>query len=405
MADFEIDIKNTLNQLKGKLAEQTPQWGVWDRSSGPPPRTGPADILPRTDLGPPPPSSAQLRPEQMPSFNHADDRTTKSVNDLLNQAQAQGNRTQAAGLYMQAIQWANNAGDPALQAVSKVEYGLANMNWGFTQEGFKWLLEAGSNNPTLYNPQTNQSFLKRLAQAGMPQSAVDLLMSNGQKDAAWYAKDPDATKKLDSAMTGPVSVAPIGTDGPGQERRDPLAPPETRMDPTQPRQQAGPWLKEQFNGTLRSAMQERDQRNAFGLYKQAIDMADRANDPVLQATGRIEAGLALISWGAGENGFKWLLDAGVKNPAIYDSRSNQGLIDRLNKAGLPKQTIDLFMYNGQRDPNWHMRDASAAKRLESSMRPPVAPPNPFPQQEVPRPAPPAPPQPFQPHIRQSPFGG
>jgi hypothetical protein len=39
------------------------------------------------------------------------------------------------------------------------------------------------------------------------------------------------------------------------------------------------------------------------------------------------------------------------------------------------------------------------------MRQPVAPPNPFPQQEVPRPAPPAPPQPFQPHIRQSPFGG
>lgn len=402
MAEFEItDLKNTLNQLKDKLTDgQKPQWGIWDKQPAPPPGTGPQQLAPRTDAVSPPPSSVQLRPEQMPSFNHADERTIKSVNDLINQAQGQGNRTQAAGLYMQAIQWANNAGDPVLQAQSKVEYGLANMSWGFSQEGFKWILEAGSNNPTLYNPQSNQSFLKRLAQAGMPQSAVDLLMSNGQKDPGWYAKDTDATKKLDQAMTGPVSVVPMGTDA-GQNPRDPLAPPETRLDPTQPIQQAGPWLKEQFNGSLRSALQERDPRTAYGLYKQAIDMADRANDPVLQATGRIEAGLAIISWGSPENGFKWLLDAGVKNPGIYDSQRNQSLIDRLTRAGLPKQTIDLFMANGQRDPNWHMRDASAAKQLENSMRQPAV--IPVPKPKIPAPVQPLP-QLFQPHLKQSPFG-
>lgn len=405
MADFDIgDVKNTLNQLKDRLAGQTPQWGVWDKMPGPPPRTEQApQLAPRSDAFTPPPSSTQLRPEQMPSYNHADDRTSKSVYDLINQGQRQNNRTQAAGLYLQAIQWANDAKDPALQAVSKVEYGLANMNWGFSQEGFKWILEAGSNNPTLYNPQTNKSFIQRLAQAGMPQKAVDLLMANGQADPAWYARDSAATQKLDQAMTGPVSVAPVGTDT-MQPRRDTMAPPESRPDASQPQQQAGPWLRDQFNGALRAAGQERDHPTAFGLYKQAVDMADRANDPVLQATGRIEAGLALISWGSAEDGFKWLLDAGVKNPGIYDSSRNQALVDRLSRAGLPKQTIDMYLGNGQRDPIWHVRDASAARRLQDSLSAPAAADYSLPQQqqEAPRPAPA--PQPFQPQIRKSPFG-
>lgn len=429
MEGFDVDLSKTLSQLKDKLMDpntfkpqqqqQPGSWSIWDKQvPGPPPRTGvlpigPQAELPQQQMAAPPrmeaPPSVQLRPEQMLSTNRADERTAQSVYYAIDQAQKQSNRTQAAGFYVQAIQWANNARDPALQAMSKVEYGLANMSWGFSQEGFKWILEAGSNNPTLYDPRMNQSFVKRLAQAGMPQAAVDLLIRNGQQDPTWYAKDTDATKKLDQAMTGPVSVAPI--DAQQRPGGDPLAPPQSRpeqaLNPNLDGPgQATPWMKEQVNNALRSAIQEKDRRNAFGFFKQAVDMSDRTRDPALQSLSRVELGLAIISWGMPETGFKWLLDAGAKNPGLYDSARNGAFLNRLAQGALPKSAIDLYVANGQRDPNWHLRDAEAAKKLEAAMKPqqqanPVPKPNNqiWPQPEQ------AQPGPFQPRLRPSPFGG
>ena len=171
------------------------------QDSSAPPRFSPEQTKKDNAVGPPAGTDLML-PEQMPSAKHADDRTSKSLYELISQAQGQSNRSQSASLFMQAIRLANDAKDPALQAVSKVEYGLANLNWGFPQEGFRWILEAGSNNRTLYDPQMNQSFLNRLLQAGIPPKVVQMLVTKGKEDPAWYLKDPAATQKLDQAMNG-----------------------------------------------------------------------------------------------------------------------------------------------------------------------------------------------------------
>lgn len=407
--DFS-DVKTTLNQLTSQFASP---WSAFPERGQPglPQQRIDTQFSPGIEQAQLP----QMRPEQALSTNRADERTQKSVYDTVAQAQRQSNRTQAAGLYQQAIQWANNARDPALQAVAKVEYGLANMGWGFSEEGFKWLLEAGSNNPSIYDPRSNQSFLKRLSQVGMPTGAVEMLINNGVKDPYWYLKDPNAARKLDQSMSGPAYVAPL--DGtPGRQGGDPLAPPAPRpeqaLNPNLPMPDAaGPWMREQFTKTMRSALQERDRNTAFGLYKQAIDMADRTGDRPMQATARVELGLAVINWGMPEAGFKWLLDAGAKNPGLYDNRVNQSYTNRLKSAGIPDSAINMLFANGQRDPNWHMRDADAAKKLEAAMRNPnpqvpASPFTPYSRPALPgsdQPSIPAP-QPNQPHRKPSPFG-
>ena len=399
MDGFDINdakkVIDGLSFLKDQIAnpfDRTPrpdpqQWSIWGNPGQQP------QVQQRTDLPPavptpampsfetPPQQQIQLRPEQMVGTQQADQATKQQVYQAIDQAKRQNNRTTAAGQFMQAINISNNSHDASLQAMSKVEYGLANMNWGFSEEGFKWILEAGSNNPSLYNPQSNQSFLQRLGQAGLPQGAVDLLISSGQADPNWYLKDANATKKLDQAMTGPVFVAPTGggrTDVPGAQRpgADPLAPPTStpteqvinpQLGPAP--SQAGGWIQDQVKNVLRSAQTNSNHQNAFAMYKQATDMADRSGDKGLQTTARVETGVALISWGVPESGFKWLLDAGAKNPALYDSRVNQAFQQRLKAGGIPDGAIALYLANGQRDPNWHLRDANAAKELAAAMRP------------------------------------
>ncbi|MBX9690581.1 MAG: hypothetical protein K2X27_27950, partial [Candidatus Obscuribacterales bacterium] len=126
-------------------------------------------------------------------------------------------------------------------------------------------------------------------------------------------------------MNGATFIAPAQ---PADKRNEALAPPASRPEQTsrpgqlEPPQRASQWMTEQFSRALRSAMQEQDRNQAFGIYKQALDLADRSRDPVLQGTARVEMGLAIISWGSVENGYQWLLDAGSKNPALYDSKIN-----------------------------------------------------------------------------------
>lgn len=410
-----FDVTDVLKKLKDnfqKPNEQPPAWSIWgDKPNQAAQQPRPGEQLPpgfpqapRFDQpqvpvarpeqalpGPP------LRPEQQLGTGRADEKTQQMVFQTVDQAKNQSYRSQSAKLFTQAIEAANQSRDPALQALSKVEYGLAHMSWGYSQEGFKWILEAGSNNPSIYDPNNNQTFLKRLSQVGMPQSAVELLLRKGVEDPTWYTKDAEATKKLDAAMFGPAFVAPQGgADGP--QRRpgaDPFMPPTGKPDQVNPNLdpplpgQAGGWMKEQITVALRNARQDRDFNSAFNTYKQAVDMADRSRDPVMQATTRVETALALMSVGKTENGFAWLLDAGSKNPGLYDSRVNKGYIDRLSSAGMPKPIIDVIMANGARDPHWHLVDKQAAKNLDAMLRPAPAPP----KQEV---APPVPYQPLQP---------
>lgn len=390
--DFKDAAGNALKQLKDKLgpAPEQPQWSIWGAQQQRPNQQGPVSDQPiqgrrmgDAPAGPLPPVSVvpdavpQMRPEQMPGTERADDRTKNLVFQDINQAQSQTYRQQAGRLYLSAIERANQSKDPTLQAMSKVEYGLANMTWGFTQDGFKWILEAGSNNPSIYDNKTNQSFLKRLAQAGMPSGAVDMLLQKGAQDPFWYLKDNDAAKKLDSAMTGPIFVAPAD-GGQVQQRQntDYLLPPKGRPDQVNPQLDPPPrpgsntWMSQQVKVALDNAAQEKNWQNAFGVYKQAVDMADRSRDTSLQAYTRVETGLALMKWGNVEIGYKWILDAGVKNPSIYDSRSNKGFVDRLAGAGIPKPAIDMLITNGQKDPKWGVTDPDAAKRLESVTRNP-----------------------------------
>ena len=432
-----FDVKDVLSKLKDQFQKpaDTPQWSIWDQPKQPsqPQQMPPGDRLPPGFPGPrfdtpqvtaPRPEQAlpgpPLRPEQQLGTGRADERTSNLVYQTVDQAKNQSYRSQSAKLFTQAIDEANRVKDPALQALAKVEYGLAHMAWGYSQEGFKWILEAGSNNPSLYDPRENGSFLKRLSQVGMPQSAVEMLMTRGAQDPTWYTKDADATKKLDQAMVGPAFVAPQGTEGPARRPgADPYAPPTTKPDQVNPNLdppapgQSGGWIREQITGALRTASQERDFNTAFGIYKQAVDMADRSRDPSMQATTRVETGLALMSKGNLETGFKWLLDAGSKNPALYDSRNNKAYVDRLASAGMPKSVIDVLMANGQRDPHWHMVDRDAAKKLEQMLRPPAPAPAPKPDlvpqlpfQPIAPPleTKPAPAPNPEPHRRKSPFG-
>ncbi len=381
-----IDLRNAnplVQSLRDKLPsnpldllpkpQQQTQWGIWEKTPQAQ-QQNPAAQRPSEVQMAPPQQQVTLRPEQMVGTNRADAGVQNNVNRFVEQAQRQGNRQTAASMYVNAIQTADASRDGTLQAYAKVEYGLANMNWGFSEEGFKWILEAGSNNPNIYNPQQNGQFLKRLQQAGLPQGAVDSLLKNGQNDPNWYLKVPDATKQLDKSMTGAVFIAPNLPGGDqNQNGGDRFGPPSEAPEQRNPAvlqgdQKAGPWAQQLFGLMLKSAQDEKDIGNSFNLYKQAVAKADEFRDPSMQAQSRIELGLAVVSWGNPQAGFKWILDAGSKNPAIYDSRVNQGLINRLKQGGIPDAAIDMLMAKGQRNPNWYLRDPESAAKLEATMK-------------------------------------
>ncbi|MBX9690580.1 MAG: hypothetical protein K2X27_27945 [Candidatus Obscuribacterales bacterium] len=171
-----FDLDKTLKQLKEKLGPSTavpsPDWAAWDKK-------------PTADKTAP---QVQAAPEQVQGTGRADEATKQSVYKAVNDASKQANRNQASGLYMQAIESSNRSKDPSLQAISKVEYGLANLSWGYGEQGFKWILEAGSNNPSLYDMNKNQDFLQRLSRAGISEKAVRLLLKNGQENPLWYKR-------------------------------------------------------------------------------------------------------------------------------------------------------------------------------------------------------------------------
>jgi hypothetical protein len=456
MAGLDIgDAGKVLDQLKSEIgknfdkpgAPDPLQWSIWSKPEPGQGQPGAAPSLPRFDATPslpkfdtptkpagpgfdttPPPlprfdatPPPTLKPEQMVGTGRADEATKQSVFKLVDQASKTSNRSVAGNQFMQAINISNNSHDATLQAISKVEYGLANLNWGFSEEGFKWILEAGSNNPSLYDSKQNQSFLNRLAQSGMPRTAVDLLMANGSQDPAWYVKDAGATRKLDAAMTGAAFVPPSGDRSQAPRTAvDPLAPPSSRPDSVntsiQQPGEANGWMRDQINQGLQSASREANHQTAFELYRQATDLSDRSGDNQLRVTARVEAGLALISWGSAESGFKWLLDAGSLNPALYDNTVNQAFQQRLRSGGINESALDMFLKNGQRDPNWHLRSPEAARTLAAILqsgdnpnRCPTEPnrilpvPNPFPVQPGQDRTPPA--NPVTPHVKPNPFGG
>lgn len=377
-----FDLNSVLDKVKDKVlapAQPEPRWSIWEQGQRPQaPRPGAGPEMPQNFPRPEINQIPQLRPEQMQGTKQADENTKKAVYQLISEAQRQSYRSESAKRYSHAVDIANNSQDASLQALAKVEYGLAHMSWGSAEQGFKWILEAGSNNPSIYDSRTNQSFLQRLAQVGMPQSAVDMLMKNGAQDPNWHYRDQDAAKKLDKAMTGTAFVPPAQGMRPGQERVDPLAPPIDRrpenLNPNlDPPAQAGAWMKEQVNHALTQAQQQKNASDAFAYLKQSVDLADRSRDPGLRALTRVETGLALLTWGHTENAFKWLLDAGSINKGLYDSRYNSGYLNRLGQAGIPKQVMDIMMDNGQRDPNWHKKSPDAARMLESVLKNPQAP--------------------------------
>lgn len=130
-------------------------------------------------------------------------------------------------------------------------------------------------------------------------------------------------------------------------------------------------IQESFAMSLTHAQRLTDKQAAYNSYKQAVDIADSVKNPAMQSAARVELGLACIKWGFPETGFKWIMEGGAKNPAIYDNRQNQPFKERLKQAGLPDMAVDTLILQGQRDPLWHTKDKDAGKKMEAllSVRP------------------------------------
>lgn len=128
-----------------------------------------------------------------------DPRVQEAFALALVQAQRQTDKETAYNSYKRAVDIADNAKNPLLQSVARTELGLACVNWGFAETGYKWIMEGASKNADCYNNQKNQAFRERLKQAGVPQAAVDLLIARGQADPNWHQKDKDAGKIIEAA--------------------------------------------------------------------------------------------------------------------------------------------------------------------------------------------------------------
>ncbi|MBX9686718.1 MAG: hypothetical protein K2X27_08450 [Candidatus Obscuribacterales bacterium] len=142
------------------------------------------------------------KPEQAPRL---DPRVEEAFGKALLQAKQEQDKERSYKSYKQAIDIADSIKNPALQAAARVELGMACVNWGFAETGFKWIMEAGAINPGLYDSSRNQAFKERLSQGGVNSSAQELLLSNGQRDPLWFQKDGDAAKKLDAALKAGLS--------------------------------------------------------------------------------------------------------------------------------------------------------------------------------------------------------
>ncbi|MBX9686715.1 MAG: hypothetical protein K2X27_08435, partial [Candidatus Obscuribacterales bacterium] len=77
---------------------------------------------------------------------------------------------------------------------------------------------------------------------------------------------------------------------------------------------------------------------------------------------------------------------------------NQGFTNRLKQSGMPEAALNLYLSNGQKDPNWHKQDADAAKKLEALYKNPQKTQQAIPSEKSPF----APVSPFAPST--SPFG-
>ena len=126
-------------------------------------------------------------------------------------------------------------------------------------------------------------------------------------------------------------------------------------------------VQEAFAMSLMQAQRQTDKQSAYNSYKHAIDIADNVKNPAMQSAARVELGLACIRWGFPETGFKWIMEGGAKNPAIYENRHNQPFKERLKQAGLPDMAVDTLILQGQRDCLWHTKDPDAGKKMESLM--------------------------------------
>lgn len=159
-----------------------------------------------------------------------------------------------------------------------------------------------------------------------------------------------------------------------QDQTQPVLPRPQEKPQAAPRTDARPALlnvdaktQEAFASSLMQAQRLTDKQSAYNSYKQAIDIADKLNNPAMQSAARVELGLACIKWGFPETGFKWIMEGGAKNSAIYDNRHNQPFRDRLKQGGLPDMAIDTLILQGQRDPFWHMKDQNAGKKMETML--------------------------------------
>jgi hypothetical protein len=178
--------------------------------------------------------------------------------------------------------------------------------------------------------------------------------------------------------------------------------PRPDLPPAQPDNlsKIDPRAQEAFTRALVQAQAQTDKETAYKSYKQAIDIADSARSPLLQAAARVELGLACINWGFKETGFKWIMEAGLKNPDLFNNQKNEPFRNRLSQAGIPRNVSDVIIGNGARDPEWYIKFKDAGKVLESMMSrtqsQPVPQPyvNPLPDRtRIPNP-----------HMRPSPFG-
>ena len=193
--------------------------------------TGQFSNLPRPDQLPNP----TTRPDApvQPDTRAVDQRTQESIAMALIQAQRTGDKESSYKLYKQAVDLADGSKNPLLQAATRTELGIACLNWGHKETGYKWIMEGASKNPDFFNDQKNQQFKERLTQAGVPAASINMMIENGKRDPIWHTKDRDAGKKVEAAAATPVAPAPfVNPFAPGP--RPDQVQPQPRPDQIQP---------------------------------------------------------------------------------------------------------------------------------------------------------------------------
>lgn len=170
----------------------------------------------------------------------------------------------------------------------------------------------------------------------------------------------EAVSRLKLQMTGRFNIArPTDQVGPAPDSNPGPRPDANPVDPR---------IQEAFTLALVQAQRQNDKQAAYNHYKQAVDLADSVRNPSLQSAARVELGLSCLNWGFSETGLKWIMEGGSKNPALYDNRQNQPFKTRLRQGGMPERAIDLLIQQGQKDPNWYLKDREAGQKIETAMR-------------------------------------